>query len=113
VSHLTAGARGHAGTSIRLIHAIGRWRMRSIAAGIGMVALVAAALSLIDPEAFYSRLLKPSEVALWVSQLIVFMVFPLFAFKRRQRMGPALALAVGASAFAVYGIVTTLQQASS
>ena len=97
----------------RLIHHIGRWRIRPIAAAIGVVALVAAPISLIDPDGFYNSLLKPSEVALWVSQLIVFAAFPLFAFKRRQRMWPALALAVGASAFAVYGIVTTLQQASS
>ena len=97
----------------RLIHAIGRWRIRPIAAAIGVVALVAAPISLIDPDGFYSRLLKPSEVALWVSQLIVFAVYPLFVFKRRQRMWPALALSLGASAFAVYGIVTALQQSSS
>jgi basic amino acid/polyamine antiporter, APA family len=97
----------------RLIHAIGRWRIRPIAAAIGVVALVAAPISLIDPDGFYNRLLKPSEVALWVSQLIVFAVYPLFAFKRRQRMWPALALSLGASAFAVYGIVTALQQSSS
>jgi hypothetical protein len=97
----------------RLIHHIGHWRIRSIAAAIGVVALVAAPLSLIDPEGFYSSLLKPSEVALWLSQLIVFAVFPFFAFKRRQRLWPALALATGASAFAIYGLVTALQQASS
>jgi hypothetical protein len=97
----------------RLIHAIGRWRIRPIAAAIGVVALVAAPISLIDPDGFYNRLLKPSEIALWVSQLIVFAVYPLFAFKRRQRMWPALALSLGASAFAVYGIVTALQQSSS
>jgi amino acid transporter len=97
----------------RLLHALGRWPIRPIAAAIGVVALVAAPISLIDPDGFYSRLLKPSEVALWVSQLIVFAVYPLFAFKRRQRMWPALALAVGASAFAVYGVVTALQASSS
>ncbi|HEY4828931.1 MAG TPA: hypothetical protein VIH85_19310 [Solirubrobacteraceae bacterium] len=97
----------------RLIHAVGRWRIRPIAAGIGVVALVAAPLSLIDPDGFYDTLLKPSLVALWLSQLIVFAVYPLFAFKRRHRMVPALALAAGASAFAIYGLVITLQQASS
>ena len=97
----------------RLIHAIGGWRLRPIAAAIGVVALVAAPISLINPDGFYRRLLEPSLVALWVSQLIVFAVFPLFALKRRHRLWPAVALAAGASAFAVYGIVTTLQQASS
>ena len=97
----------------RLIHHIGHWRIRPIAAAIGAVAILAAPISLIDPDGFYNTLLKPSEVALWVSQLIVFAAFPLFAFKRGLRMWPALALAAGASAFAVYGIVTALQAASS
>jgi amino acid transporter len=97
----------------RLIHAIGRWRIQPIAAGIGVVALVAAPISLIDPDGFYNSLLKPSEVALWLSQLVVFAVYPLFAIKRRMRMWPAFALALGASAFAVYGILTALQQSSS
>jgi hypothetical protein len=97
----------------RLVHAIGRWRMRPIAAAIGVPVLVAAPLSLIDPDGFYDSLLKPSLVALWVSQLIVFAVYPLFAARRRWRLGPAVALAAGASAFAIYGLVTTLQQASS
>jgi amino acid transporter len=93
----------------RLIHAVGRWPMRPIAAAIGAVTLVAAPLSLIDPEGFYSSLLKPSLVALWVSQLIVFAVYPLFAARFRQRVWPALVLSAGASAFAVYGLVTALQ----
>lgn len=97
----------------RLVHAIGGWRIRPIAAAIGVAVLVAAPLSLIDPEGFYSTLLKPSLIALWVSQLIVFAVYPLFAIRRRQRLWPACALALGAGAFAVYGLVTTLQQASS
>jgi hypothetical protein len=97
----------------RLIHAIGRWRIRPIAAAIGVVVLAAAPFSLIDPQGFYSSLLKPSLVALWVSQLIVFAVYPRFAASRRWRLGPAVALAAGASAFAIYGLVSTLQQASS
>lgn len=97
----------------RLIHAISRWRIRPIAAAIGALVLAAAPFSLIDPEGFYRTLLKPSLVALWVSQLIVFAVYPRFAVSRRSRLGPAVALAAGASAFAIYGLVTTLQQASS
>ena len=97
----------------RLAHAIGGWRMRPIAVAIGAVSILAAPFSLIDPESFYSTLLTPSLIALWLSQLIVFAVYPLFAARRRQRLWPACALALGASAFAVYGIVTTLQSASS
>lgn len=97
----------------RLAHAVGHWQMRPIAAVIGVVVLVAAPLSLIDPAGFYDTLLKPSLVALWLSQLIVFAVYPLFAARRRQRAWPAWLLSLGASAFALYGLWTALQSASS
>ena len=97
----------------RLVHAIGGWRIRPIAAVIGAGMVLAAPFTLIDPDGFYNTLLKPSLVALWLSQLIVFAVFPLFAIKRRQRAWPAWTLSLIASAFAVYGLVTTLQQSSS
>jgi amino acid transporter len=97
----------------RLVHAIGRWRIRPIAAVIGAGVVLVAPFTLIDPDGFYDSLVKPSLVALWLSQLIVFAVYPLFAFKRRQRMWPALTLSLIASAFAVYGLITALQQASS
>ena len=98
---------------IRLVHAIGRWRMRPIAVVIGAGLVLAAPFTLIDPDGFYDSLVKPSLVALWLSQLIVFAVYPLFARKHRQRMWPAWTLSLIASAFAIYGLVSTLQQASS
>ena len=97
----------------RLTHAITRWRIRPITAVIGIGVILAAPFTLIDPEGFYSTLAKPSLIALWVSQLIVFAVFPLFALKRGLRMWPACALSGVASGFAIYGIVTALQSASS
>jgi amino acid transporter len=97
----------------RLIHAIGRWRIRPIAAVIGAGVVAVAPFTLIDPDGFYDSLAKPSLVALWLSQLIVFAVYPLFALKRRQRLWPALTISLIASAFAVYGLVAAVQQASS
>lgn len=97
----------------RLVHAIGHWRLRPIAIAIGAVLVLAAPFSLIDPNGFYSSLLKPSLLALWLSQLVVFAVYPLFAAKRRQRAWPAWLLGLGASAFAIYGLWTTLQQVPS
>jgi hypothetical protein len=97
----------------RLVHAVSRWRIRPITIVIAAGMVLAAPLTLIDPDGFYDTLVKPSLVALWLSQLIVFAVFPLFAIKRRQRVWPACTLSLIASAFAVYGLVTTLQQASS
>jgi hypothetical protein len=97
----------------RLLHAIGRWRTRPIALALGAAMLVAAPLSLIDPERFYSLLLKPSLVALWLSQLIVFLVYPRFAVRRGGRALPAWLLGGVASGFAVYGVWSALQQATS
>jgi amino acid transporter len=97
----------------RLVHAVTRWRIRPIAIGIGAGIVLAAPFTLIDPDGFYDTLVKPSLVALWLSQLIVFAVYPLFAIKRRQRAWPAWTLSLIASTFAIYGLVSTLQQASS
>jgi amino acid transporter len=98
---------------MRLAHAIGHWRMRPIAGVIGAILVLSAPFTLIDPEGFYTTLLTPSLIALWLSQIIVFAVYPLFAARHRQRAWPAWTLALGASALAIYGLWTTLQQAGS
>ena len=85
--------------------------MRTIAVAIGVVIVLAAPFSLIDPIGFYNTLVEPSLVALWLSQLIVFAVYPLFASKQRQRALPAWTLSLIASGFAVYGLWTALHQA--
>jgi hypothetical protein len=97
----------------RLVHAVTAWRIRPVTAAIGAAAVLVAPISLIDPQGFYDQLLKPSLVALWLSQLIVFAVYPLFARKHRQPAVPAWALAIVASGFAIYGLWTSLQQAVS
>ncbi len=97
----------------RLVHAITSWRLRPVTMAIAALAVLIAPFSLIDPEGFYSALLGPSLVALWVSQLIVFAVYPRFAARHGQRRLVAWPLAAGASAFAVYGLVTAVQSATT
>jgi amino acid transporter len=97
----------------RLLHAITRTSMRMLAVAIGIVIVLAAPFSLIDPIGFYNTLAQPSLVALWLSQLIVFAVYPLFARKQGQRALPVWALSLIASGLAVYGLWTTLHQAAS
>jgi fumarate reductase subunit D len=87
--------------------------MRRIAIGIGATMLIAAPLSLIDPDGFYSALIKPSLATLWISQLFVFIAYPRFAAKRGQHALPAWALSAVASGLAVYGLWTGLGAASS
>jgi amino acid transporter len=97
----------------RLLHAIGSWGVHRIAIAIGALIVVVAPFTLIDPEGFYSSLIKPSLAALWVSQLIVFLVYPRFARSHRQRALPAWSLTIVASAFALYGLWMTFHQAAS
>jgi amino acid transporter len=97
----------------RLLHAVGSWRLRPITIAVGVIVVAAAPFSLIDPDGFYTALVKPSLAALWLSQLIVFAVYPLFARKRGQPMVPAWALSIVAGGLAVYGLWLTLQQTAS
>jgi hypothetical protein len=49
-------------------------------------------------------LLRPSLVALWISQLLVVAAYPWFVARRRQLKAGDLGLAGTASAFMVYGL---------
>lgn len=97
----------------RLLHAVGSWPVRRCVLAVGAVLLLAAPFTLIDPHGFYDSLLKPSLAALWVSQLIVFAVYPRFARRHRHAMAPAWALSVVASAFALYGLWSVFESAST
>jgi amino acid transporter len=97
----------------RLLHAVTTWSVRRIVVGLGVALVVVAPFSLIDPDDFYDSLLKPSLVALWLSQLIVFAVYPRFAVRHGGRRVPAGALAIVGSVFALYGLWATVHHASS
>lgn len=96
----------------RLVHAVGRWRLQTGTLVIGALMVLAAPLVLIDPEGIYTTLLSISLIALWVSQLIVFAVYPLFARKHRQRPIPAWLLSLGAGGLAGYGLWTAIESAA-
>ncbi|MGH6653900.1 MAG: hypothetical protein ACRDVE_01685, partial [Actinocrinis sp.] len=97
----------------RLVHAVTAWPQRRIIAGLGVALVAAAPVSLINPDRFYDDLIKPSLAALWVSQAIVFAVYPRFAGRHGSRRAPAYALAAIATALAVYGLWNTLHNAAS
>jgi hypothetical protein len=69
--------------------------------------------TLINPERIYNDLLTPSLVALWLSQLIVFAVYPRFATRHNGRPLPAWVLTAAATAFAVSGLWATVQHSGS
>jgi amino acid transporter len=92
----------------RLLHAVSG---RALSRTTGIVAgffVVASAVALVNPTAFYDDLLKPSLVALWISQLFVFLVYPRFAAMHRRPLGGAVALALGASALMGYGLYSAI-----
>jgi hypothetical protein len=97
----------------RLATAVTAWPLRPVIIGIGALMVGFAPVMLINPDRIYDSLITPSLVALWLSQLVVFAVYPRFAVRRRKRALPAWTLAVAASAFAVYGLWTTIQVSST
>jgi hypothetical protein len=97
----------------RVLHAVTDRPLRPIVGVLAVVLIGSAPLSLINPDRFYDDLLKPSLIALWLSQLVVFAVYPRFAATRRHRPLPAWTLAIAASAFAIYGLYATVQHSST
>ena len=96
----------------RLTVAVTRWPLRRVLIGIGVIMVAVGPVMLINPDQIYDTLLTPSLFALWLSQLITFAVYPRFAVRHGGRLAPALTLAAGASALAVYGLWTTIQTSS-
>jgi hypothetical protein len=76
--------------------------------------IAADIVSLRDPSGFYDALLRPSLIALFASQAIVFAVYPRFAHRMLGRLGPLrLAAAATATGLMTYGLWTALAAASS
>lgn len=87
----------------RLLHWMHGVAVQTALGWIAVPFVVADAVSLIDPERFYADLLRPSLVALFLAQLVVFAVFPRF-----RRGALSLGAATIASALACYGLYTVL-----
>jgi hypothetical protein len=99
---------------------VGPWALTGVAVAsfggplaLAALIVVVAPFTLIDPKGFYSSLIKPSLAALWVSQLIVFLVYLRFARSHRQRALPAWSLTIVASACALSGLWMTFHQTAS
>ena len=97
----------------RLLHALTARPVRHIVGVLALVLVATAPLTLINPDRIYADLLKPSLIALWLSQLIVFAVYPRFTRRAGRLRLSNMGLAAGASLFALYGLYTTFQAAST
>jgi len=97
----------------RLVHAVTARPTRSVARRLAVPLVAAGPISLIDPARFYADLLKPSLVALWLSQLVVVAVYPLYARVRGRLRSSHLVLAAAASGVMLFGLWSTLSSSSS
>jgi hypothetical protein len=92
----------------RLLHWLHGPPVRELVVWIALPFVAADAVSLLDPDRFYDDLLKPSLAALYVSQIVVFALFPRF----RRGVG-AIALSAVASGLAVWGLYTLFWSSTS
>jgi amino acid transporter len=83
----------------RLLHWLHGPPVRQLLLWLAVPFVAADAVSLVDPDRFYDDLLKPSLGALFVSQLVVFAVFPRF-----RRGALAIGAAAVASGLAIWGL---------
>jgi amino acid transporter len=95
----------------RLVHAISGRSIRMITIVVAALVVASGPISLIDPNAFYDALIRPSLIALWLSQLIAVAVFPWFV-RRYGRPGPVdIVVTLAAVAILGYGLYGAIAHA--
>ncbi|HYA45209.1 MAG TPA: hypothetical protein VED59_06360, partial [Acidimicrobiales bacterium] len=77
--------------------------------GVGALFIAASAISLANPQAAYEKLVNPSLMALYLSELIVFLVYPLWRRRRGRLRGLDIVITVAASALMLYGLYNALK----
>ena len=88
----------------RLLFSVTGIHIRKLLAWIAVPFVAVDALSIADPESFDENVLRPSLIALFLSQLIVFAVFPIYR-RRRGKLTPVdVLLAAGAFALMAWGL---------
>jgi amino acid transporter len=88
----------------RLLFSVTGVAVRTLITWIAVPFVAIDALSILDPEAFDENVLRPSLVALFLSQLIVFGVFPVYR-RRRGKLTPVDVLIAAVSfALMAYGL---------
>ena len=73
-----------------------------------MLFVASGALSLLDPSAAYEKLLTPALIALYLSQVVVFAVYPRLRRREGGFNGADVFVAAAASALMLYGLYTVL-----
>jgi amino acid transporter len=97
----------------RLLSALTARPIAPIVRAMAAALVLSAPLTLIAPERIYADLVEPSLVALWLSQLLVFAVYPRFAARAGQSRVVSAPLAIIGVAFTVFGIYAATQNAGT
>jgi amino acid transporter len=92
----------------RLLGAIFKRPSRLMVTVIAVLFLVASLISMLNPPAAYDLLLKPSLIALWISQLLVVAVYPWFVTRHRNLLLGDAALTAAASVVMLFGLYTAV-----
>jgi amino acid transporter len=97
----------------RLVHAMSGRPLSQTTRAVAVFFIATSAVAIGTPGSFYNDLVKPSLIALWVSQILVFIVYPRFAAMRGRARAGAIALATVASTLAGYGLYTAFTSLTS
>ncbi|GAA5190286.1 hypothetical protein GCM10023322_45090 [Rugosimonospora acidiphila] len=88
----------------RLTRALTGWSTRTITAVVAVLVVASGPVSLIDPDKFYDTLIRPSLIALWLSQLIGVVVFPWFVRRHGRLRATDVVVTLVAVAILGYGL---------
>ena len=88
----------------RLLYSVTGLPVRRLLVWIGLPFVAVDALSVIDPEGFDKSVLRMSLIALFLSQLVVFAVFPSYRKRRGKLTVVDVLLATGAFALMAWGL---------
>ena len=98
----------------RLLHAVTGAAPRTWTRRIAVVLVLAGPTSLLfDPDRFYDALLRPSLLLLWLSQLVVVAVFPVYVARHGGLRAWHLPATAVAAALAGFGAVTAVTGAGT
>jgi hypothetical protein len=93
----------------RLLHYVSGASVRAWVWRLGAALAIAGPVSLLlDPDRFYGKLIKPSLILLWLSQVLVVAVFPIYLYRRDRLRLWHVAVTVVAVAVMVFGFVNTV-----
>jgi hypothetical protein len=86
--------------------------VRRAGIAVGAVTIVADIISLVDPETIYDRMITPSLVALYLSQLVVFAGYGIYVRRRGGLTALDAAAVLISCGLMLFGLEVVISQQS-